>query len=180
MAVVVLWVVGLLLSLLVLGLCAFVYQLVREHGRLLVRLEAVEERFANAPPGGQLPEVGNGHQPHQPQELAVGSEFPSFRLPDFTGRLLGLADFRGERLLLVHWSPSCGFCELIAPELAELHDRLRQRATQMVLVSDGDVETNRRFAAAHGLRCPILLRDGSEPVEAFRGLGTPVAYLVDE
>jgi peroxiredoxin len=180
MAVVVLWVIVLLLSLLVLGLCAFVYQLVREHGRLLVRLEAVEERFANAPPGGLLPVVGNGQQPQQPQGLAVGNELPSFQLPDFTGRLVGLADFQGERLLLVNWSPSCGFCELIAPELAELHGKLRQHATEMVLVSDGDVETNRRFAAAHGLTCPILLQDGSEPVEAFRGLGTPVAYLVDE
>jgi peroxiredoxin len=170
----------LLLSLVVLGLCILIYQLVRQHGRLLVRLEAVEGRLAIAPTDGLLPVVGNGHQPQQPQGLTVGSELPSFRLPDFTGRMMSLADFRGERLLLIHWSPACGFCELIASELAEVQGKLREHDTGMVLVSDGDVETNRRFAAAHGLACSILLRDGSEPLEAFRGLGTPVAYLVDE
>jgi peroxiredoxin len=82
--------------------------------------------------------------------------------------------------VFVHWSPDCGFCESIASDLGRLYASLREHATELVLVSWGDVERNRAFAHEHGLDCPILLQEGSPPLELFLGLGTPVAYLLDE
>jgi peroxiredoxin len=105
---------------------------------------------------------------------------PSFSLPDLSGRLVGPEDFRGKRVLLVHWDTGCGFCDQIAPELASLQGDLGKRKTELVLVSYGDPEVNRRFAQEHGLDCPILLQPEREPVQAFAHLGTPVAYLLDE
>jgi len=55
--------------------------------------------------------------------LAVGTPFPSFSYPDLTGQTINLEDFLDKRVLLVNWSPQCGFCDLIAPDLSKLHAR---------------------------------------------------------
>jgi peroxiredoxin len=161
---------------------AVAYQAIKQHGRLLARIDSLESRiFADARP--LLPLVAPDHQHAAgPGDLGlpVGTVIPPFELPDFTGKMIRATDFAGRRLLLVHWSPACGFCELIADDLAALQPSLVRRDTSLVLISDGDVETNRRFAGEHGLTCPVLLQDGSPAVEVFRGLGTPAAYLADE
>jgi peroxiredoxin len=82
--------------------------------------------------------------------------------------------------LLVHWSPDCGFCRQIASELAELQDALLKRNTELLLLSYGKAEPNRILAEEHGVDCPVLLQEPSEQLAAFSGLGTPVAYLLDE
>ncbi|MEJ7584194.1 MAG: hypothetical protein WKF43_08935, partial [Acidimicrobiales bacterium] len=82
-----------------------------------------------------------------------------------------------DRVLLVNWSPGCGFCVRIAGELAEISADLSRRRQRLVLVAAGSVEDNRRLLATSGLAATVLRNEGFEPFEA---LGTPVAYLVDE
>lgn len=156
------------------GSLALVYQLTRQHGRLLLRLEALEKEV-----GLDEPPLGHTHS-DGPAGLPVGTPFPPFELPELGDRIVRLADFNGRRVLLVHWSPACGFCELIAPDLAELQEPLSHQAIQLVLVSSGSKEANRALAGEHGLRCPILLYQVSASIDGFRDLGTPVAYLLDE
>jgi len=49
------------------------------------------------------------------------------------------------------------------------------------LISRGTAAEHRELSEEHGLNCPVLLQAEGEPtLEAFRGLGTPVAYLLDE
>ncbi len=176
---------GLQLILLLLVLVVLVsvwglfYQLLRQQGRLLLRLETLEERFASGAPLVQPGLPING-SPVEPPGLPIGAEVPPFRLRDLDGNIRELRDFADKRVLLVHWSPSCGFCTQIAPDLAKLQNDLRKRKTELVLVSYGDSESNRRLAKEHGLDCPILLQEQSDPLEAFTHLGTPVAYLLDE
>jgi peroxiredoxin len=166
------WICAALVVVVALALGGFLQQVMRQQGRLLLRLDELERRLALAAPAA----AQNG----QPAGLAVGDSFPPFQLPDFRGRTLGIDDLAGKRVLLVHWSPSCGFCEQIAPDLAALQDDLRKRKVELVLLSYGDVESNRRLAEEHGLECRILLLDGSAELQPFHGLGTPVAYLLDE
>jgi len=183
-----LWVAVVLLGLILLSLWLVLYQLVKQQGRLLLRLDRVEHRLANPGHVGFVPSsaVNHAHEPRlngnhaPPQGLPVGTAAPPFRLPDLTGRMVSLEDFRGKRVLLVHWSTQCGFCDMIAPELARLEASLRERNAQLVLISYGDAEANRRMAEEHGFDCPVLLRDQSEPLEVFENRGTPVAYLIDE
>jgi peroxiredoxin len=80
----------------------------------------------------------------------------------------------------VNWSPQCGFCDLIAPDLSKLQTDLQERNVQLVFVSAGDAESNRKLAEERGLECPILLLKDSESLSAFKHMGTPVAYLLDE
>jgi peroxiredoxin len=166
-----LWIAVGLLLLGLLAAWALLVQLLGQQGRLLLRLQALEE---------QLTLEGHRHDEDEPQGLAVGAPVPGFRLPDLAGRPVALEDFRGRRVLLVQWSPTCGFCEQLAPELAELQPQLRTQGIEPVLVSDGDAKPNRRLANRYGLDGPILLQPTDGQVEAFKGQGTPVAYLMDE
>jgi len=113
-----------------------------------------------------------------PTGVAVGEPIPPFRLPDTEGVEVALADLADRRVLLVNWSPRCGFCTRIAPELAELQPELEAGGVEMVFITLGDAEENRPLLEEHGLRPRVLYGDGQD-VEVFAGVGTPSAYLVD-
>lgn len=153
------------LGLVVAGLAAVVYQLFRQQGRLLLRLDQVERQVRRM--------IGS-----EPDGLEVGTAFPAFELPDLDGRPVALADFYGRRVLLVNWSARCGYCAAITADLAALQEDLGQAGVQLVLAGNGPAEEERALAREHGLRCPVLLQE-DERLPAFARLGTPVAYLLD-
>jgi peroxiredoxin len=113
-----------------------------------------------------------------PTGVDVGEAIPGFRLPDAEGAEVALGDLATRPLLLVNWSPRCGFCTSIATELAALQPALRRREVDLVFVTVGTPQENAALLAEHGLRPRVLYADGRD-VEAFAGVGTPSAYLVD-
>jgi thiol-disulfide isomerase/thioredoxin len=117
--------------------------------------------------------------PVTPEGLPVGSEIAPFQAPDLEGRVVDFGDLRGKRVLLVNWSPACGFCDRIAPELAELRPELEDHGVELVLLAIGDAEANREKVEPHGLESAILLQPEID-IDVFRGAGTPSAYLIDE
>jgi peroxiredoxin len=159
------------------GTWTFLFQLAGQQGRILLRLESIERAVrvtvaddAACAPDGGVP---------VPQSLEVGTEVVPFSLPDLSGSVVSLADYRGKQVLLVNWSPSCGFCEMVAPDLAKLQGGIRKCNTELVLVADGDAGTNRRLVEQHRLECPVLLTGESDRPEVFERVGTPAAYLLD-
>jgi peroxiredoxin len=158
------------------GLAALVLQLIRQQGRVLIRLETLEALV------GRLAETAaedaNTHA--RVAGLEMGSTLQPFRLQNLDGGFVGLDSFRGKRVLLTNWSTTCGWCGAIADDLSRLAGGLRSRGTELVLVSRGGSEANKVFAHQHGLDATILLADGAGDVEAFRQIGTPAAYLLDE
>ena len=138
------------------------YRLWRQQGAALIRLR--QDTTAQ--------EAVLVQQLHRP---SPGRELPPVTLPDLRRRAIDLARFRGRRVVLVLWSPGCGFCVSVAPELAELQRKLRRDGTEIVLLSHGDVESNRALLDEAGLACPVLLLSQPAP-----GIGTPTAYLLDE
>src|SRR5437588_1172297 len=41
-------------------------------------------------------------------KLEVGAEIPAFELPDLDDKVVTMESLRGEQILLVNWSPTCG------------------------------------------------------------------------
>lgn len=165
---------AVVLLLLLAGMGLILYQLIKQQGRMLLRLDQLERGAAAGAPG---------HAPHAPQALsgvAVGEPFEPFTLPDLDGQTVSLADFRGGRVLVVNWDARCGFCDLAAADLAELQPKLRERGVRILLVGRGDADSNRKLVEAHGLECPVLLIEGEKQLKPFEHMGTPVAYLLDE
>jgi peroxiredoxin len=162
-----------LLGLLLVGVLSTAWSLLhvlRQHGRLLLRVEALEARVGTDEAPGRAELAG----------MPLATPFPPFRLPSLDDGEVALEQFRGERVLLVHWSPDCGYCRQIGPDLAGLQETLRRRKTELVLVSYGSREANRALVEEHGLTCRVLLQPDGATVEGFAHMGTPVAYLLDE
>ena len=151
-----------------LGLVLF--QVLKQQGRILHRLDELELKAAGA---------------SAPAELEVGTLVQDFQAPDLSGKNVSLSDFRDRRVLLIYWNPQCGFCDMLAAELAPLQTALKKNNTEVVLVTYGDVASNRKLAVEHGLDSTILLMESSPAKEfivneLFRHRGTPSAYLLDE
>lgn len=165
--------VVVLLGLILASLWLVLYQLIKQQGRLLLRQDHLEQQLAGGSPSAAV-------APAPPPGLAVGTPIEPFRLPDLNGKPVALEDFRGQKLLLVHWNPQCGFCDLIAPDLARLQADLKKRQVRLVLLAHGGTSANRKLAQKYGLEAPVLLIKPKEPIKLFETLGTPAAYLVDE
>jgi peroxiredoxin len=151
------------------------YQVFKQQGRILLRLEQLELNS----PTAQARLEKSGEQA-EPAGLPLQSDFPAFSFPDLTGRAVALEDFRSRRVLLVNWDFECGFCDSIAPQLARLEAGFEKHKVQLLLLAHGEAPANREGAAEHGLKCPILLMKGREDAGPFQHEGTPVAYLLDE
>src|SRR5438876_4385990 len=151
-----------------LGLVLF--QVLKQQGRILRRLDELELKAAGV---------------SAPAELEIGTLVQDFQAPDLSGKNVSLSDFRDRRVLLIYWNPECGFCDMLAAELAPLQTALKKNNTEVVLVTYGDVASNRKLAVEHGLDSTILLMESSPAKEfivneLFRHRGTPSAYLLDE
>jgi peroxiredoxin len=161
---------GVLLGLILVsawGVLFLLYQIIKQQGRLLLRLDGIEQHLGILAPA-------------MPAGLDVGKLFPAFKLPDLDGKEVALEAFRGRRILLVNWSPQCGFCVRIAPVLAQLQPAFQAHNVLLALASYGDAGANRKLAGEHGLTGLFLLQKDAAGIEAFQRWGTPVAYLLDE
>jgi protein-disulfide isomerase len=96
-------------------------------------------------------------------------------LPDLEGKNVTLEDFSGEETLLLFWSPSCGHCQEMLPELKEWEADPPRGAPKLIVVSDGTVEANRD----QGFRSPVVLDQGYRVSDAYGVQGTPSAVLLD-
>src|SRR5690349_14006895 len=99
-------------ALILLSLWGILYQVVKQQGRILLRLDGLDRR------------LGGEEDVHGTPGLGVGTPVAPFRLPDLDGKMIGLEDFSNRRFLLLYWNPNCGFCELLAPDLASRQDAL--------------------------------------------------------
>src|SRR5579859_6880444 len=85
------------------------WQLLRQNGRMLLRLEELEKRL----------DALEFDEPSGPLGLPLDSPAPDFHLPHLVGKRHSLAEYRGQPLLLIFFNPACGFCRELAPKLAQ-------------------------------------------------------------
>lgn len=153
------------------------YQLLRQNGRILSRLDALETQMAGWGPGYLAEPVAG---PGPPQGLPVGSPAPDFELDSLAGGRKRLSGWRGRRVLLLFFNPRCGFCSRMLPDLAALPIEPAGGRPLPLLVTTGSTAENRKLVEEHGLRCPVLLSDGGELSARYQATGTPMGYLLDE
>jgi peroxiredoxin len=172
---------ALLVGVLVLSLLAgqwwFLIHLLRQNGRLLVRLEAVEATLAEG--GSVLGPSQNGTPVHQEAEgLPVGSEAPEFSLSGLYGEAFTLEALRssGKPLMLFFTDPGCGPCNALLPEVGRWQEEHTHKLT-LSLVSRGEVEENKTKAQEHALKNVVLQKDW-EVSESYEVRGTPSAVLI--
>ena len=153
---------GLLGGILVLALLAgqwlFLGYLLRQNGRLLVRLEALEASLA---PDGMVAPSENGTPVHQEAVgLPVGSEAPQFSLSGLHGETLTLDALRSsdKPVMALFTDPGCGPCNAMLPDVGRWQEEYAHKLT-LALVSRGEVEENKTKAQEHGLKNVLLQKD---------------------
>jgi len=177
------------------------WQLLRQNGRILLRLDALEKQLEElraeraqaraSPQPGPLPE-GEGEDAGREGRfgsrslanskikrdgLKAGTVAPEFRLPRLDGGELALSDLRGKFVLLVFSSPHCGPCNILAPKLEKFHRKLPQ--LELVMISQREPAENRAKVKEHGLTFPVALQKQWEVSRDYAYFATPVAYLID-
>jgi peroxiredoxin len=166
-------------GLIVLGLLGaqwwFLLALLRQNGRLLVRLGAVEERLAAA---GLAPPVASQNGGQSATGLPVGTPAPAFRLQDLRGEDVTLDFLRaaGKPVVLIFTDPDCAPCSELLPQIARWQLEYAEKLT-ISLVSQESTEENRVKVAKHGVH-NILLQEDWEVAEAYHVQGTPSAVVV--
>jgi peroxiredoxin len=127
--------------------------------------------------GQPCPNCGKVHAAAPTVEAAqkVGEQAPEVKLPNLEGNTVELADFRGEKTLVLFWNPGCGFCQQMLPDLKEWEAQASEGAPNLVVVSAGSEEANRE----QGLSSTVVLDQNFATGRAFGASGTPSAVLVD-
>jgi peroxiredoxin len=89
--------------------------------------------------------------------LPIGSKAPDFTLPDSSGKLLSLKDYRGKNVVLVFypldWSPACS--DQLSLYQSELEEFSKYNA-QVVAVSVDSFYSHGAWSAVRGITFPLL------------------------
>jgi methylamine dehydrogenase accessory protein MauD len=153
-------------------LAGLVISLMRQNGRIMMRLDAVEQHIA-AHHGAAAEEEA------PPPGLPVGEKAPEFSLTSLDGKDATLADILapGKPAMLMFIGPSCNPCDLLLPEVAGWQREHADKLT-IALLSEGGHAENKAKKKQHGLK-RIMIQKDREVAEAYQANGTPAAVIVN-
>lgn len=151
----------------------FSLQLLRQNGRLLLRIENLERRAGVQP---DLPV----RSPAVPKRI-VGQPAPAFTMATATGKTVALGELadraRPRPLVFLFTSPSCGPCTAFMPEFVQWTRAHEEAADVFLVIRGSDSETD--ATARSGIGPDRVLRDSELVVwEAYGVTGTPSAVAV--
>jgi peroxiredoxin len=120
--------------------------------------------------------------------LPLGTAAPAFHLPDISGRLVFLADFKdAPALVVVFMCNHCPYVKHIRAGLAQFGRDVQPRAVAVVGISSNDVfsypeDGPVKMAAearAAGYTFPYLFDEAQTVAQAYHAACTPDFYLFD-
>ncbi len=165
---------GVILLALVGAQWLFLIGLLKQNGRLLARLNALEAGFVEA--GVEPAPSANGGYPEG--GLPVGSPAPMFTLDDIRGGKTTLDDLRarGKPVALLFTDPNCEPCMELMPDIGRWQ---REHADELTIsiVGRGTIEENSAETSEHGVE-NVLLQEDWEVADAYEVDATPGAVMV--
>jgi peroxiredoxin len=121
--------------------------------------------------------------------LPLGTKAPDFRLPDPSGRVVSLADFKdAPALLVVFMCNHCPYVKHVRDGLAKLARDYRPRGVAVVGINSNDVGNYpadspakmAEEAASAGYIFPYLYDETQGVARSYRAACTPDIYLFDK
>jgi peroxiredoxin len=121
--------------------------------------------------------------------LPLGTKAPDFRLPDTSGKLVSLADFKGApALAVIFMCNHCPYVKHIQAGLAQLARDYLPRGVDVVGINSNDVanypaDSPARMAEeakSAGYTFPYLYDETQAVAKAYRAACTPDIYLFDK
>jgi peroxiredoxin len=120
--------------------------------------------------------------------LPLGTKAPGFSLPDTTGKIVSLEDFRGSpALLVIFMCNHCPYVKHVREGLSKLVKEYQARHVAVVGISANDVESfpddspqrMAEEARLYGYSFPYLYDESQEAAKAYRAACTPDFFLFD-
>jgi uncharacterized membrane protein YphA (DoxX/SURF4 family)/peroxiredoxin len=145
----------------------------RQQGRLLLRIEQVESHLAQARMAVETPEQA------QPMAgLPVGTKAPAFSGRGLDDETISLDALRAieKPIVLIFTNPTCAPCSALLPEVGRWQRDYADQLT-VALLSRGSVQANRPKAIEYHLTHVVLQRDNE--IDTLYGVDrTPSAVLI--
>jgi len=145
------------------------------HRRILIGLGALAVSIVGLGYSGAFDTVSSAVSP--------GSPAPDFRAVTLDAHPVpkGIADYRGQVVLLNLWATWCGPCEWEMPAIEALHRDFAPSGLKVVAVAVDDPgfeQRVREFVARKGLTFEVL-SEGSGKIESdYEARGIPATYLI--
>lgn len=113
--------------------------------------------------------------------VAVNYTAPSLTLTDLDGNPVSLADFVGEKIVLVNnWATWCPPCKAEMPTLQAYYDDHQRQDFIIVAIESGEpVNQVEDFAESYGLTFAVWPDPAQQATQAFRNPGLPSSYVID-
>jgi cytochrome c biogenesis protein CcmG/thiol:disulfide interchange protein DsbE len=106
---------------------------------------------------------------------------PDFKLKDFSGKELSLAESRGKVILLNFWATWCGPCRAEIPTLVKLQERYKDQLQIIGLVVDEDEEDPvRHVVTAEGINYPVAMAPTEVRVQYGGITALPSVFVIDK
>ncbi|MCW2240782.1 thiol-disulfide isomerase/thioredoxin [Azospirillum canadense] len=152
-----------------------------QYGRVVLRLEAIEERK-------QKPRENNGNfiepptKPSTPTKLGLppGTPAPNFSLPVVNGESVAFSNEykKGDITILIFVDPRCGPCEALMPTIQKWQQTYDPALKFIVVSTQTSDKGGVQFGKYKALK--ILVQKEYEVAKMYECYGTPGAVAVDD
>lgn len=113
----------------------------------------------------------------------MGKQFSSFELPNVSGKMININDYKGSFLLVEFWASWCGGCRIANPELVKIREKFMPKGFDIVGISLDESRTAWLSAIEKdGLTWENTLAEGgfqNKTIEALKLQYLPSNYLLD-
>jgi peroxiredoxin len=118
------------------------------------------------------------------QPELVEKPAPDFSAFTLDGRTVSLADFRGQKKVVVaFWASWCGPCRLEMPSLIQFYKNNHSDSSDFEILAvsiDEDPKDAANFATAMKLNFPVLVDPRQKMANAYGVEGIPTMFIIDK
>ena len=104
---------------------------------------------------------------------------PDFELPDLSGRMHRLSQYRGRKVFLATWASWCG-CRLDLPVWQSLFEELRESAFTIIAVALDHADAARPWVESAKATYPCLIDADHHVADLYNFVNVPQAVWIDE
>lgn len=113
------------------------------------------------------------------RDMAPARQAPPFELPDLSGQMRKLSDYRGRYVFVNFWAVWCGPCRKEMPSMERTYQKLKGEDFEMLAIHVGPSSKGaEKFRDQLGLTYPILM-DERMALTSWEVRGLPTTYILD-
>lgn len=117
-----------------------------------------------------------------PPDRQAGEKAPDFKLQDYSGKTVKLADFAGKPLVINSWAAWCPFCREELPSFAKAQKEFDDKVVIIAIDRQESLATAKGYTDAQGTTSGLifLLDPGDSFYQSIGGFSMPETIFVDK